>query len=318
VEPAREILFRQSGVITRRQLHRCGHSPADLKRMCRRRELVRVAEGVFVDHTGPLTWLQRAWAGVLTAGGSAALFGTSALRAMNGPGLRGHDERGPIHVAVDRHRSVASPNGVVLHRVTRLHAKVLWNMSPPRMRAEEAVLDVAAAASRDADVVAALAAAVQGRLTTADRLLDAVSGRARYPHRTLVRQVLADVAEGACSALEHAYLVRVERAHALPTGARQVRASIRGPCYRDVEYAEHGVVVELDGRLDHSQFRDRDADLDRDLDALVEGSVTARLGWGQVVGRPCLTALRVHRLLTRQGQQASFRACRHCVTAAAA
>jgi hypothetical protein len=285
VERAAKILDRQSGVIGRHQLHHCGLSAADIKRLLRRRMLVRVHDGVFVDHTGALTWIQRAWAGVLGAGGEAALFGVSALRATNGPGLRGHDDEGPIHVAVDRHRSIAAPDGVVLHRVVRLQGKVQWNLSPPRMRLEEAVLDVAAAARTDDDVVAAIAGAVQARLTTAPRLLQALSGRSRFPRRSLVRAVLTDVAEGACSALERVYLVRVERAHGLPTGARPVRASAKGPCYRDVEYADHGLIVELDGRLGHSAFRDRDADLDRDLDALVAGSVTARVGWAQATGR---------------------------------
>ena len=60
-----ELLALQSGVVSRRQLTGLGVEVHDLQRMLRRRELVRVHPGVFVDHTGSLTWLQRAWVGVL-------------------------------------------------------------------------------------------------------------------------------------------------------------------------------------------------------------------------------------------------------------
>ena len=44
-----------------------------------------VHPGVYVNHTGELTWLQRAWAAVLFAW-PAALSHDSALRAADGPG----------------------------------------------------------------------------------------------------------------------------------------------------------------------------------------------------------------------------------------
>ena len=46
--------------------------------------------------------------------------------------------------------------------------------------------------------------------------------------------------------------------------------------YRDVEYDDF--VVELDGRLFHDDTAARDRDLERDLDAAVEGKDTIRLG----------------------------------------
>ena len=38
---------------------------ADIARMLRRRDLVTVLPGVYVNHTGAQTWEQRAWAAVL-------------------------------------------------------------------------------------------------------------------------------------------------------------------------------------------------------------------------------------------------------------
>lgn len=59
------------------------------------------------------------------------------------PGRRGHDS-GPIHVAVSAERRVAPVHGVEVHRVTGLADRALWHTSPPRIRIEEAVLDLAA------------------------------------------------------------------------------------------------------------------------------------------------------------------------------
>ena len=69
----------QEGVISRRQVITAGAGDAVVERRLRRREWARVHEGVYVDHTGTLTWDQRAWAGVLLHP-VAALDGASALR----------------------------------------------------------------------------------------------------------------------------------------------------------------------------------------------------------------------------------------------
>ena len=112
--------------------------------------------------------------------------------------------------------------------------------------------------------------------------------------------MLADVAEGACSVLEHAYLVKVERAHGLPRGCRQARATASvGVVYRDVTYAE--VDLELDGHLYHDSVEQRDRDLDRDLDAAVRSRTTIRSGYGQVFERPCRTAARIAVVLRSRG-----------------
>src|SRR3546814_8158325 len=59
------LLAEQDGVISRRQAHALGLQPHDLERLVRRRVWARVIPGVFVNHTGPPSWRQRAWAGVL-------------------------------------------------------------------------------------------------------------------------------------------------------------------------------------------------------------------------------------------------------------
>ena len=74
-----------------------------------------------------------------------------------------------------------------------------------------------------------------------------------------------------------------------------------GGALRDIDDAPLRLLVELDGRLFHDSAGQRDLDLDRDLDAVVDGRSTVRLGWGQVFERPCYTAARISALLLRSG-----------------
>lgn len=305
-------LDRQDGVIARSQAARHGLTDNDIRRLIRRREWVRVHPRVYVNHTGPLTWRQRAWAAVLAVW-PAALCGESALRADDGPGRRGFDDSGAVDVAIDRKRTLrVRIDGVRVHHLAGFGPKVQWNMSPPRVRIEEVVLDLAARAPTEFQAIAIVSNAVQSRRTTADRLLKALGRRPRIDRREFLELLLADVADGTCSLLEHGYLDRVERPHGLPRGQRQVGASARGPIYRDVTYVEQQQVVELDGRLFHDNASARDADLDRDLDAAVDRLATVRLGWGQVFDRPCATAVRIGKLLQHRGWGGTPTSCPQC------
>ena len=184
-----------------------------------------------------------------------------------------------------------------------------WNLSPPRLRYDEAAVDVAAAASCELDAIAALAKACQSRRTTAARLLVTLGERDRIARRQWLENTLRDVADGTCSVLEHAYLVRIERAHRLPRARRQERATASvGIVYRDATY-DAGCFVELDGRLFHDSVTQRDADFDRDLDAAVGGGSTVRLSWGQVFDRPCSTTAKLVVVLRARGVAVSPRAC---------
>jgi hypothetical protein len=207
------VLVQQDGVVRRAQALDGGMAPHDIRRMIRRNEWAIVHPGVYVDHTGPLPWLQRAWAGVLSVG-PAALCGESALRAVEGPGRRDRDQT--IQVVVEHHRRVTAPTGVRLRHSGRLDERVLWNAGPPRLRYEEAALDVAIEAVREFDAIAVLADAVQSRRTTARHLVQSLASRDRVPRRAWLESVLTDIADGTCSVLEHSYLARVERAHGLP------------------------------------------------------------------------------------------------------
>ena len=282
--------------------------PHELRRLLRRRDLAPLHRGVFLTHTGEPTWRQRAWGAVLRAE-PAALWGPSALEAVR-PARR-PDPTEPVHVAIDESRRAVSLPGVAVHRVTGLADRAHWNSRPPRMRTEEAVLDVASAAPGEFGAIAALTDAVQARLTTPAALVRALSGRSRLAGRPLIAAVIADIESGTDSVLEHGYLTRVERPHALPRGRRQ--AQIPGLASRhDVLYEQARLVVELDGRAYHSVARDRYADLERDARAAAAGHLTVRLGWGQVYATPCRTAEKVGALLRERGWAGDLRRCPSC------
>lgn len=310
-----ELIAEQDGVVSRRQVLALGLRPHDVERMLRRRELTAVHPGVYVAHTGPLTWRQRAWAAVLHAGPGAALSHTSAVRINEGPGRRGSEGLGAdardIEVAVDADRRVGSAVGVRVHRVRQLATRVQPHLDPPRVRYDDAILDVALAARTRLDAVAVLADACGGRRTTAARLLRTASTRSRLPDRAWLVGVLEDVAQGTCSVLEHGYLTLVLRPHGLPEGRRQVRRTSAGrTTYADVDH--DGLVVELDGRLVHGSAQAHDLDLRRDLDAATDGVATLRLGYGQVFRDPCATAAQVAVVLGGRGWSGRPARCPRC------
>lgn len=303
------VLAEQQGVIARAQVVVCGGNDDLIRRNIRRREWVRVHTGVYVDHTGPLAWIQRVWAAVLFYGG-AVVCDESALRLQHCAGGTGRGSgEDVIHVAIDRSRRAADLPRVRLHVIDLRPEEILFQLKPPRMRLEYALLRVAAGSTSDTAAIAVLADACQQRRTTPQRLLASLSRRPRLPRRRFLVEVLDDVAEGAYSVLEHRYLTRVERPHGLPTAKRQRRVTVgRTAAYRDVEYLGLSTVVELDGRLGHEETNDRWNDMDRDLDAAGAGRTTMRIGWRQVED-PCRSAAAVGAMLRVQGWVGDVRRC---------
>ncbi|HEY1133916.1 MAG TPA: hypothetical protein VGE77_05010 [Nocardioides sp.] len=303
----------QSGIVARRQAVAAGLTPADVQRLVRRREWHVVHAGVYAARAGPWTWHERAWAAVLHAGPDALLCGESALRAARGAHARGHlADDAVVHVAVPRPRTVVAPPGVRVHRPRRLEGRVLWRATPPRLRHEEAVVDLALTDANPVDAIGRLAEAVAGRPAVSVRRLQAAIDRRRAsPRSRWLSNVLVDVAAGACSTLEHEYLTQVVRRHGLPEGVMQARGKTSGrTCFRDVDHPHLSLVVELDGRLHHGTTAQRDRDLRRDLEAAADDERrTVRLGWGQVHRAPCDTAALLARLMGRSGWDGRARPC---------
>lgn len=279
------LLARQRGVVSRRQLAGLEVTAADLRRFVRRRLLFRLGAGVYAETPKP-DLVQRVWWACLHYGRAGVADRTALELARDGTGTH---LTLPIEVAVAAGRNVAALPHVELRHVSRLERIVGLSVSPPRMHPTHAALRHASRASTENDVVSRLADAVNWRLTKAARMLEALDELPSLPQRAFVREVLTDLAEGACSVLERDYLVRVERAHGLPHGVRQApRRTAGGMEFRDVDYEGLALVVELQGRAFHSGKQAWDADLERALDDLVAARNTVGIGWQQVFGAPLL------------------------------
>lgn len=306
IEDINELLVKQDGVIARFQVLEAGETDDFIARMIRRREWARVRPGCYLNHTGVPTWNQRAWAAVLAVW-PAALSRDSALRAC-GMKRCGVSESSPIRVAIDRQRGGRTPSGIVVERIAEYDAWVRTNTSPPRVRLDQAVLQVASRSAEE-DAVAVISDAVSTRRTTAARLSTALARVTRLPQRAFLAGVLDDVGEGAHSLLERRYLSLVERAHGLPVGVRQEQATVVGRrAIRDVAYQDFGLYVELDGRLGHEAAADRWKDLERDLAAASSGRLTLRPGWRQVLD-PCRLAGILAGVLRSRGWVGTPMAC---------
>jgi hypothetical protein len=299
------LLQIQDGVVSRRQLLEAGLRDHDVRRLLRRRELTIVHPGVYVEHTGPLTWQQRAWAAVLVHW-PAALARESALPKP--------PAAAPIQVAIDLRRTVGEIPGVRAWRTPDLAGRVRWGRCPPRIAVEHALIDVASSAADDLAAYATMADVCQSRETSPRRVAAVLATRQRVPRGRWLRDVVEDLASGACSVLEHGYLVRVERAHGLPPGDRQVLATGNGRrSFRDVEYGAFGLVVELDGRPFHDTALSRDRDFERDLVTAVRNEArTVRLTYGQVFRGACATAYALGTLLQRGGWSGTPARCPQC------
>ena len=182
-----DLLAHQDGVVSRTQSLAAGLDDDDIARMLRRRAWRRIHPGVYLDHTGPPTRRQREWAAVLHYW-PAALCHASAVWPADGAG------RAPswcaedvVHVAIEHPRNRVQLPGVRLHRLVDLPARVRWNLGPPRLVLEEAVLDVCASAPARTEALAVAADLCQQHRTTAARLLDAL-GR---PSATAPRGMVA-------------------------------------------------------------------------------------------------------------------------------
>jgi hypothetical protein len=296
-----ETAAAQSGILTRRQAHEGGMTDEAIEARLASARWQRVYPGVLATFSGPVPRAAQLWAAVLVSGPGAVLSHETAAELA---GLLSH--RDPlIHVTVPTGRHLARRPGLLVHRSRLASATRHPALQPPRTRIEDTVVDLTQRSSNLETAVSWLVKAVAGRKTIPARLSATIAARHRLRWRAELTDALADVAAGCQSMLELRYLRSVERPHGLPHGQRQRR---RGDWYDDVDYAEYGVSVELDGRAAHPvelAFRDHR----RDNAAVLAGSRVLRYGYADVAHRPCAVALEVASVLRAAGWRGTARGC---------
>ena len=299
----------QAGLVTRAQCLAAGLSDEALGWRVESGRWQRVHPGVYLTTPGRDGWEVAAVGAFLRAVSTdlddAALAGDAAGFVL------GVVSRQPstIEVVVPGHRRVQECEGLSVRRTARFD-EVLDPVSYPwRTSAPVTVLDCAGHRSPDG-ALAVVSRAVQRRLTSAGALAGELRARRRHPHGALLREVLADINEGAESAAEVRYVRDVERAHGLPVAVRQQPGRTGPHRFHDNVYDDFGVVVEVDGRLGHERWSDRVRDGRRDRSAAGEGRFTTRVFWPDVAVTPCRTAAELGAVLRARGWSEGPRPCR--------
>jgi very-short-patch-repair endonuclease len=287
----------QEGVLTAAQLVGAGMSHEALSSLVRGGHWQRPHRGVYATFSGELSRDADLWAAVLAAGPDAMLSYESAAEVSK----LADKPSALVHVTVPNSRRVKPIRGVVIHYSDRAEQARHPAGMPPRTLIEETVLDLAGEAAIVDDAVGWVTRALGRKLTSQDRIREAMALRRRMRWRTDLAELLSPDAEGMHSVLEVRYHRDVERPHRLPEGTRQAQFSVGSRrAFRDRFYEDYLTVVELDGRATHTVDKRWD-DIRRDNATSAGGILTLRFGWLDVTKHPCQVAAEVARALANRG-----------------
>lgn len=285
------LVTAQAGVVARRQLTRIGVDwDAVDANVVARRWVVRTPR-VVSTVTGTLTVEQRRWVGVLHAGPHSMV---GSLTAGSRHGLRGWD-RDVVTVWVDDELSFEPVAGVRFFRTRRPFDLLLSPRAGLRSaRIEPALLLWAAYEAEPRPAVGVLAAAVQQRLTTAERLREWVDLLHPLRRAKVFRAALGDIAAGAQSAAE-LDVARMCVLCAMPRPHRQTVRRDRGGRIRstDCEWdlADGSVVVlEVQGPA-HMEVPTWEADLRRHRRVTAKARLVVQCSSGELRTEPLEVAL---------------------------
>ena len=256
----RSVIAAQAGMVARRQLTRHGISWDDVDNQVRARRWVVRTPRVISTVTGELTREQRQWLGVLHAGERSMLGGLSAAARL---GLAGW-EREVVTVYVDDELSFEPVDGVRFFR-SRRPFDLLRDPRPgiPVCRVEPAVLLFAAYQTTPRPAHGVIAAAVQQRLTSPERMLQWIDRLRPLRWAKPFRHTLGDIAGGAHSGAELDVRRMCRRFDIpLPTGqrARTDRAGKRRWTDCEWELSDgRTLILEVDGSF-HTDVMEWNAD----------------------------------------------------------
>jgi len=270
-----DVARAQEDLISRAQLRRLGHDKEFVRTQLRARRWQRVGPVVLATTTGRLTREQLMWAGVLHAGPGSAVGG---LTALEGHGLRNW-HREEVTVLVEKSHNLEPLDGVDFVETRRPIVLYRGAGRLPVWQVEPAALLFAAYEPVTRTAYGLLAAVVQQRLTTPDRL-DHWIGRMRPLRRAKpFRRVLGEIAGGAQSMAE-LDIGRMCRTHHLPLPVRQVRRRDQEGRLRftDAEWRlpdGRAVILEVDGAF-HMDVEHWSDDVERERDLVADGAIVLR------------------------------------------
>lgn len=312
LESWQRLLRDQHGVVTYAQLLDRGFTDNGIRAQVAAGRWRRLHHGVYVTHSGPLTPEARRL-GALLACRVAVLSHETAGEVH---GIVKPDPDRPVHVTVRYGCSPARNDGIKVHR-SRAFAHIgVEGADPPVTSRVHTVLDLAVAAP---DAQEALRTAHQLALDARVHPLAlerAVELRRPLRHRRALEDAAKLLREGVLSALEHLYLVDVERAHGLPHGRRQEPVSVDGiGRYEDIAYDLPGgrAIVRLDGFGYHRDHLTALIDRRRTVAAALTATTSIPFGWTEVSKLPCRTAREVEAVLRLLGWEDPVLSCPRCM-----
>ncbi|MEH1126095.1 DUF559 domain-containing protein [Micromonospora sp. CPCC 206061] len=271
----RALLECYRGVVTRTEACQVV-PPWTLESARRAGELRRLLPGVYADTALADETRTRREAALRYIDGRGALSHTTALDVWR---LHESEPAEPIHVTVPVDVRLRPGRLVVVHR------RAGFKIGPPHVvareglpvtRLERSLVD-AWPLLPEADRCASMIRAVNDRLTTPERLAEALALAPRFADRAACHGLLDRLVSGCRSVLEVWGHDHVFTGSDLPPFQRQVRVQVGGRTYYLDVYAEaQRVDFELDGAASHGSPAQRDADLRRDALLATAGILVVR------------------------------------------
>jgi hypothetical protein len=195
----RDLATEQAGMLSQRQLTALQVPRGFVRNQLRARRWAQRTESVFSTTTGPLSDEQRLWLAVLHAGPTALIGGLTAAEVHGMKNWR----RDEITVLVDDELSFDPVDGVDFFRTRRpLREMRTPGRTLPTCRVEPAILLFAGYERSRRTAHGAVAAAVQQRLTTPDRLDEWLRRMKPLRRAPEFRALLSDLRGGAHSLAE--------------------------------------------------------------------------------------------------------------------
>jgi hypothetical protein len=264
------LLAKQNGVISRSQATGCQMSEATVRHRIRPGgSWQQLLPGVYLTRTGTPTTAQREMAAVLYAGPDSVITGPSALgfHRIRGP------EANVVDVLMPSTRRRRDHSFVRLHRTSRMPKMVFPVGQVCYVPAARAVSDTVRSLHELGDVRAVVADAVQRRRVQIWHLADELA-QGPTMGAALLREALAEVADGVRSAAEADLRTLVKREH-LPVPLFNPRlfmaeSFIGSP---DAWWPEVCVAVEIESREWHLAPGDWEHTLARDAKMSAYGIV---------------------------------------------
>jgi hypothetical protein len=286
IDDWRPLAARQHGMLARRQLNALGLDHNHVRHQVAAERWVLRTPTVVSTTTGPLTFMQRVWVGLLHAGREATVADLTALRLA---GLERWD-RPEVTIMVPQSAEVEPVRGIRFKRTRRDLDDLSEQRQGMRMLAVEPAALLVAGYGRSARTgCGLLAAVVQQRLTTPARLGGWIDRLQPLRWARLLRSTVVDI-EGGAQSMAEIDVGRICRRFGLPAPIRQVRRRERSGRVRftDCEWRLPDgrlLVLEVDGAF-HMDAENWADDLARSRGLVAQGAVVVHCTAEELRFRP--------------------------------